>query len=127
MRFRDTSGIVFNFPGLWRKRRGRGESLSREIQSSRQKSRRGLWPGQTFSRQEFAVVTETGSTVDGDGFRVWRRGFDSARGARTVLTRQLTRVGLSGWEAAERGARDLRNLAGASVALLSRCRFADRA
>jgi hypothetical protein len=68
IRFRGASGIVFNFPGLWRERRGRGESLSPGIRSCRQKSWRGLWPRQTFSRRELAVPTETGSTLDRDGF-----------------------------------------------------------
>jgi hypothetical protein len=56
------------FPGVWRERRGRGESLSRGRGSRGQKYGPGLWPLQTFSRQEFAVLTETGSTADGDGF-----------------------------------------------------------
>jgi hypothetical protein len=49
-------------------RRARGESLSREIRSCRQQSRSGLCPRQTFSRQELAGLTETGSTADRDGF-----------------------------------------------------------
>jgi hypothetical protein len=66
--FPDGGGIVFNFPGLWRERGGRGESLPRGIRSCRQKSRPGLCPRQTLSRQELAAPTETGSTLDRDGF-----------------------------------------------------------
>jgi hypothetical protein len=38
-------------------------SLSPEISRCRQKRDRGLWPLQTFSRQEVLVLTETGSTL----------------------------------------------------------------
>ena len=42
-------------------------SLSPEISRCRQKRGRGLWPLQTFSRQEVLVLTETGLTLARDG------------------------------------------------------------
>jgi hypothetical protein len=48
-------GVVFNFPGLWRRRRGRSKSLSRGIGSRGAKSRPGLCPCGTVSRLELAA------------------------------------------------------------------------
>jgi hypothetical protein len=65
--FPGAGGMVFNFPGLWRGARARGQSLG-GIGSCRQKSRPGLWPHQTVSRRELAAPTKTGSTVDRERF-----------------------------------------------------------
>jgi len=40
-RFPGVGGTAFNFPGLWRGRRGGGQSLSRRMGSGRRKSRPG--------------------------------------------------------------------------------------
>jgi hypothetical protein len=57
-----------NLPRLWRGRRGGGQSLSRGMGNVRRKSQPGLCLRETVSRQEFAALTETGSTLDGDWF-----------------------------------------------------------
>jgi hypothetical protein len=74
LRFPGACGIVFNFPGLWRERRGRGESLRGGIASRGQKSRSGLWPRQTLSRQELAASARDGFESRQRRVRVWRSG-----------------------------------------------------
>ena len=102
LRFPAASGNVFIFPGLWRGRRGTSESLAREIGGPRQKLRPGLWHRKTFSRREFAVLTETGSTVDRDGFcqvianhdgrRACLCCFHASRAARAIATQPIAVV-----------------------------------
>jgi hypothetical protein len=53
-----------------------------------QKSEAGLWPRQSFSRQELAAPPETGSTLDRDGLASLRHGYYSSSSLGTDIGHQ---------------------------------------